>query len=61
MQVMKFLTMQSSPASCNFISPRSKCSPQHPIDGWMDGWMGGRTDGRTDRQTDRRMDRWMDG
>jgi len=26
---MKFLIMQSSPASCDFLSPRSKYSPQH--------------------------------
>jgi hypothetical protein len=28
---MKLLITQFSPASCHFISLRSKCSPQHPV------------------------------
>jgi hypothetical protein len=30
-QVMKLLIMQSSPASCHFLSLKSKYSPQHPV------------------------------
>jgi hypothetical protein len=28
---MKLLILQSSPASCHFLPPRSKFSPQHPV------------------------------